>query len=178
MPHLRTPSVSSSIHNLIRKSSIFGGSKGSMFEASEGAQCHASGAQQTTIALPSLGANQHVHMLPSVPAGVQMDASVVEWMARIGETRPEVIIASTPKSFHVNEAHLADIEPGSVALNPAGALLFLRILNTKLYSASEKSTYQVIVRVGDSHGSENGSLTAASCSSHAKTGDLFDWFLM
>lgn len=148
-----------------------------MFEATEAGN-NSSTSLQSTIALPSLGSNHHVHMLPSVPAGVQMDSSVVEWMARISETRPEVIIASTPKSFHVNDAHMADIEPGSVALNPAGALLFLRILNTKLYSAAEKSTYQVLVRVGDSQGSENGSLTAASCSSHSKTGDLYDWFLM
>ncbi len=126
---------------------------------------------QTTIHLPALGPNGHVHMLPPVPAGVQMDESIVDWMGRIADSRPEVVISSSPKSFHVNNAHLADIEPGSVSLNPAASLLFLRVLNTKLYGASEKVAYQLSVSVGST-------LQSTSCPSSIKTGDLYDWFLM
>lgn len=171
MPHIRTSSVSSSIQNLIRKSSIFG-SKAALDSVHD----HATGTEnglQAIISLPSLGPNGHghVHMIPPVPAGVQMDESIVEWMGRIAETRPEVVISSSPKSFYVNEAHLADIEPGSMALNPTASLLFLRVLNTKIYGASEKAAYQLTVSVGDS-------LQSASCPSNTRTGDLYDWFLM
>lgn len=166
MPHLRTSSVSSSIQNLIRKSSLFG-SKANI-SASE---YDSENAGQAVISLPSLGPNGHVHMLPPVPAGVQMDPSIVEWMSRIADSRPEVVISSSPKSFHVNEAHLADIEPGSVSLNPAASLLFLRVLNTKIYGASEKAAYQLSISVGNV-------LQSASCPSNTKTGDLYDWFLM
>lgn len=168
MPHLRTASVSSSIQNLIRKSSLFG-SKANLHDHSHDASNENS--LQTIISLPALGPSGHVHMIPPVPAGVQMDDSIVDWMSRIAETRPEVVISSSPKSFHVNEAHLADIEPGSVSLNPAASLLFLRVLNTKLYGASEKTGYQLTVSVGDA-------LQSASCPSNTKTGDLYDWFLM
>ncbi len=170
MPHLRTSSVSSSIQNLIRKSSLFG-SKSHLNHESDCDNNGTVGNTQSVISLPSLGPSGHVHMLPPVPVGMQIDDSIVEWMGRIADGRPEVVISSSPKTFHVNEAHLADIEPGSVSLNPTAALLFLRILNTKLYGASEKTSYHFSVSVGSA-------MQSSSCASNIKTGDLYDWFLM
>lgn len=176
MPHARTSSVASSIHSLFRRGSLLGSKSKSKTHLNDGASHgqHPHNASSTpgmssVLALPGLGANQHVHMLPEIPASVRPDASIVEWMSRVQETRLEVVIATSPKYFTVNEARMAEIEPGSVQMNPTASLLFLRILNTKLYGSNDKS-YQLHVRVGDS-------LQGVSCVS-SKAGDLVDWFLM
>jgi hypothetical protein len=126
----------------------------------------------TVLTLPT---GQHCHMLPAVPVSVRPDDSIVEWVLRVQDARPEVVIATSPKYFVTPEAQLAELEPGTIRFNPS-ALLLLRVLNTKLYTASERlcNGYQLQVRIG---GVEGATLVGASCGS-AKSGDLVDSFLM
>ena len=177
MPHpLRSPSVSS-FQSLFRSGSV-------KKNGSKDGHDHSPDSQGLVSILPlscniGNGSIQHLHMLPPIPVTLQPDNSVLEWIARVQETRPEVLIASSPKYFTVNESALRDIEHGAIQLNSSAAasLLFLRILNTKIYGWSEKSTtYHMGIRIvsGDNH----SAITSSSCSSSSKTGDLIDCFLM
>lgn len=173
MPHpLRSPSVSS-FQSLFRSGSV---------KKQHGHE-HGPDAQGLVSILPlsgtlGNGTIQHLHMLPPIPVTLQPDNSVLEWISRVQETRPEILIASSPKYFSVNEAALRDIDHGAVQLNSSAAasLLFLRILNTKIYGWNEKSTYNLGIRVvyEDNH----SATSSTSCSSSSKTGDLIDYFLM
>ncbi len=175
MPHpLRSPSVSS-LQSLFRSGSVKKNGK-------DGHE-HGPDAQGLVSILPLSGTYgngtiQHLHMLPPIPVTLQPDNSVLEWISRVQETRPEILIASSPKYFSVNEVALRDIDNGAVQLNSSASasLLFLRILNTKIYGWNEKSTYNVGIRVvsEDNH----MAITSFSCSSSSKTGDLIDCFLM
>lgn len=176
MPHpLRSASVAS-LQSLFRNGSRKGKNTG------EQQQCE-NDSQGLVSILPlsgsfANGAIQHLHMIPPIPVTLQPDNSVIEWVSRIQETRPEILIASSPKYLSVNEATLRDIEPGSVQLNSmaSASLLFLRVLNTKIYGWNEKSTYHLGVRlVSDDNCT---AITSSSCTSSSKTGDLIDCFLV
>lgn len=172
MPHpLRSPSVAS-IQSLFRSASSKGKSK---------SNCAAEHDAQGLVSILPLSGNsaiQHLHMLPAIPVTLQPDDSVLEWISKVQETRPEILIASSPKYFSINEAAIRDIEPGSVQLNSSASasLLFLRILNTKIYGLNEKSTYHLGIRV--SSNDNQSAITSFSCTSSTKTGDLIDSFLM
>lgn len=177
MPHpLRSPSVSS-FQSLFRTGSIKGKS------SKNNNDNYAIDSQGLVSILPlsesiGNGAIQHLHMLPPIPVTLQPDNSVLEWIARVQETRPEILIASSPKYFSVNEAALRDIEAGSIKLNSSASasLLFLRILNTKIYGLNEKSTYHMGIRVVSDD--NRVAISSSSCTSSTKTGDLIDCFLM
>lgn len=177
MPHqLRSPSTSS-FQTLLRQVSIKGKTKNQQIQ-----EQHVDSQGLVSI-LPLNGSStiQHLHMLPSIPVTLQPDSSVLEWISRVQDTRPEILIASSPKYFSVNEAALRDVEPGSVQLNSSASasLLFLRILNTKIYNWNEKSTYHMSVKVVSNENNNNkAAITSSSCSSSSKTGDLIDWFLI
>lgn len=176
MPHpLRSPSVSS-FQSLFRSGSV---------KKNNGKDGHEHGpdAQGLVSILPLSGSIgngviQHLHMLPPIPVTLQPDNSVLEWISRVQETRPEILIASSPKYFSVNETVLRDIEQGAIKLNSSAAasLLFLRILNTKIYGWNEKSTYHMGIRIVSED--NRSAITSSSCSSSSKTGDLIDCFLM
>lgn len=178
MPHpLRSPSVTS-IQSIFRSASFKGKSSKS---GNNSCEQHGAADSQGLVSILPLSGNssiQHLHMLPPIPVTLQPDNSVLEWISRVQETRPEILIASSPKYFSVNEAAFKDIELGSVQLNSSASasLLFLRILNTKIYGLSEKSTYHLGIRIvsNDNH----TAITSSSCTSSSKTGDLIDNFLM
>lgn len=175
MPHpLRSASVAS-FQSLFRSGSTKGKSKDS-----HGHSEHGPDAQGLVSILPlsGHGSIQHLHMIPPIPVTLQPDNSVIEWISKIQETRPEILISSSPKYFSVNEATLRDIEPGSVQLNSfaSASLLFLRVLNTKIYGWNEKSTYHLGLRIVS--GDNRSAINSSSCSSSNKTGDLIDCFLM
>ena len=175
MPHpLRSSSVSS-FQSLFRSGSMKFKSSKKEYEQNHGPDAHG-----LVSILPISGNSsiQHLHMLPPIPVTLQPDSSVIEWISRIQETRPEILISSSPKYFSVNEATLRDIEPGSVKLNSSvsASLLFLRILNTKIYGLNEKATYNLTIRIVSGHNSD--AISATSCNSSSKTGDLIDSFLM
>lgn len=167
MPHLRSPSVSS-FQSLFRKGSLLGGSK-STLSNHPNADVQNENGMISVLSLPSC--NQHCHMLPPIPATIQPDQSIIEWVSRIHETRPEIVLATSPKYFSVNDSAFNEIDSDSVQLNPSASLLFMRILNTKLYNWTEKTTYQLHIKVGDN-------IVGSSCSSNKSSGDLVDWFLM
>lgn len=176
MPHpLRSASVAS-LQSLFRTGSTKGKNSSSKDHHSE----HGADAQGLVSILPLSGsmAIQHLHMIPPIPVTLQPDNSVIDWVAKIQETRPEILIASSPKYFSVNEVALRDIEPGSVQLNSfaSASLLFLRVLNTKIYGWNEKSTYHLGVRIVS--GDNRAAITSSSCTSSNKTGDLIDCFLV
>lgn len=176
MPHpLRSPSVSS-FQSLFRS----GSTKLKSSKKDEGQQ-HGFDAHGLVSILPisgNSGGIQHLHMLPAIPVTLQPDSSVIEWISRIQETRPEILISSSPKYFSVNENTLRDIEPGSVKLNSSvsASLLFLRILNTKIYGLTDKATYNLGIRIVS--GENRDAISSSSCTSSSKTGDLIDSFLM
>jgi hypothetical protein len=170
MPHpLRSPSVAS-FQSLFRSSSSASNLKKNANVDSHGL---------VSILPLASGSIQHLHMIPAIPVTLQPDNSVIEWISRIQETRPEVLIATSPKYFTVNEVVLKDIEPGSIRLNSSASasLVFLRILNTKIYGWNEKSTYHMSVRILSNENSSSA-ITSTSCNSSSKTGDLIDNFLM
>ena len=177
MPHpLRSPSVSS-FQSLFRNGSIKGKS------SKHNNDNYSIDSQGLVSILPlsesiGNGSIQHLHMLPPIPVTLQPDNSVLEWISRVQETRPEILIASSPKYFAVNEATLRDIESGSIKLNSSvsASLLFLRILNTKIYGLNEKSTYHMVIRVVSDD--NRAAISSSSCTSSTKTGDLIDCFLM
>lgn len=177
MPHpLRSQSVAS-LQSIFRSASFKGKS------SKNGNNCsaeHAADSQGLVSILPLSGNSpiQHLHMLPPIPVTLQPDNSILEWISRIQETRPEILIASSPKYFAVNDAALKDIDPGSVQLNSSASasLLFLRILNTKFYGLSEKATYHLGIRI--SSNDNRTVISSTSCNSSSKTGDLIDNFLM
>lgn len=179
MPHpLRSPSVAS-FQSLFRSGSVKG--KSSKHNNNEH---YATDSQGLVSILPlsesiGNGSIQHLHMLPPVPVTLQPDNSVLEWISRVQETRPEILITSSPKYFSVNDAALKDIESGSIKLNSSASatLLFLRILNTKIYGLNEKSsTYHMGVRIVSDD--NRSAISSSSCTSSTKTGDLIDCFLM
>lgn len=177
MPHpLRSPSVAS-FQSLFRSGSVKG-------KSSKHNNDHYAPDSQGLVSILPLsesignGSIQHLHMLPPIPVTLQPDTSVLEWISRVQETRPEILIACSPKYFSVNEAALKDIEIGAIKLNSSASasLLFLRILNTKIYGLSEKSTYHMGIRIVSDD--NRSAISSSSCTSSTKTGDLIDCFLM
>lgn len=177
MPHpLRSPSVAS-IQSIFRTASF----KGKSVRSSHGSAESAADALGLVSILPLAGGNsaiQHLHMLPPIPVTLQPDNSVLEWIYKVQESRPEILIASSPKYFSVNEVAFKDIDAGSVQLNSSASasLLLFRILNTKIYGLGEKSTYHMSVRIVSNE--NRNAITSTSCTSSSKTGDLVDNFLM
>lgn len=183
MPHpLRSPSVAS-FQSLFRNGSIKGKSSSKQQQNGNNGDHCATDSQGLVSILPlsesiGNGSIQHLHMLPPIPVTLQPDSSVLEWISRVQETRPEILIASSPKYFSVSEAALRDIEAGSIKLNSSvsASLLFLRVLNTKIYGLNEKSTYHLGIRVVSDD--NRSAISSSSCTSSTKTGDLIDCFLM
>jgi hypothetical protein len=175
MPHpLRSSSVVS-IQSIFRTASFKAKSINSSNNSTEDAQ--------GLVSILPLNANnsssiQHLHMLPPIPVTLQPDNTVLEWIHKVQETRPEILLASSPKYFSVNEAAFKDIDTGSVQLNSmsSASLLLFRILNTKIYGLGAKSTYHMSVRIVSNE--NRAVITSTSCTSSSKTGDLVDSFLM
>lgn len=173
MPHpLRSPSVAS-FQSLFRSSST---SNKNLKQKSSSNNADSHGL--VSILPLNLASMQHVHMIPPIPVTLQPDSSVIDWISRVQETRPEVLIASSPKYFTVNEVVLKDIEAGAIRLNSSASasLIFLRILNTKIYGWNEKSTYHLSLRIVSND--NKSAVSSTSCNSSSKTGDLIDYFLM
>lgn len=176
MPHpLRSPSVAS-IQSIFRTASF----KGKSTQSTNCSAESAADAQGLVSILPLSGNSsiQHLHMIPPIPVTLQPDNTVLEWIYKVQETRPEILLASSPKYFSVNEAAFKDIDSGSVQLNSTASatLLLFRILNTKIYGLGDKSNYHMSVRIISNE--NRTAITTTSCTSSSKTGDLVDSFLM